>query len=82
MPIQSPPRKVSETENMLRLLLCVDTLESVTSTQLWMFVAEQELMDYISMRLCLHKLMMAGELETGGGALGEQLFLTDRGREA
>lgn len=82
MPIQSPPRKVSETENMLRLLLCVDTLESVTSTQLWMFVAEQELMDYISMRLCLHKLITAGELETGGGALGEQLFVTDRGREA
>lgn len=82
MALQSPPRKVSETENMLRLLWCVDALESVTSTQLWTFAAEQELMDYVSMRLCLHKLLAAGELETGEGALKEQLFLTDRGREA
>ena len=82
MPINSPPRKVSETENMLRLLLCVDTLDSVTPTQLWTFVAEQELMDYVSMRLCLHKLLSAGEVETGGGSLTEQLIVTDRGREA
>lgn len=82
MALQSPPRKVSETENMLRLLWCVDALESATSTQLWTFAAEQELMDYVSMRLCLHKLLTAGELETGEGSLKEQLFLTDRGREA
>ena len=82
MPINSPPRKVSETENMLRLLLCVDALDSVTPTQLWTFAAEQELMDYVSMRLCLHKLLAAGEVETGGGSLTEQLILTDRGREA
>ena len=82
MPLQSPPRKVSETEHMLRLLMCVDALESVTSTQLWTFAAEQELMDYVTMRLCLHKLLAAGELETGEGALKDQLLLTDRGREA
>ena len=82
MPLQSPPRKVSETEHMLRLLMCVDALDSVTSTQLWTFVAEQELMDYVTMRLCLHKLLAAGELETGEGALKDQLLLTDRGREA
>ena len=82
MPLQSPPRKVSETENMLRLLLSVDALDSVTAAQLWMFAAELELMDYVTMRLCLHKLLAAGELETGEGALQEQLFLTDRGREA
>jgi len=67
---------------MLRLLQCVDTLDTVTSTQLWTFVAEQELMDYVSMRLCLHKLIAAGEMELGRGALGEQLLMTDRGREA
>ena len=82
MPITSPPRKVSETENMLRLLLSVDALDSVTSAQLWTFAAEQELMDYVSMRLCLYKLLAAGELETGEGALTDQLLLTDRGREA
>jgi len=72
----------SVSDTMLRLLLCVDTLESVTSTQLWTFVTEQELMDYVTMRLCLHKLLTAGELEAGKGALGEHLFVTDRGREA
>jgi len=82
MPLQSPPRKVSETENMLRLLLCVDALGSATPVQLWTFAAEQELMDYVTMRLCLHKLLSAGEIETGEGALKEQLFVTDRGREA
>lgn len=82
MPIQSPPRKVTETENMLRLLTCMDALESATSTQLWAFAAELELMDYVTMRLCLHKLLAAGELEAGEGTLRDELFLTDRGREA
>lgn len=82
MPLQSPPRKVSETENMLRLLLCVDALGSVTPVQLWTFAAEQDLMDYVTMRLCLHKLLSAGEMQTGEGALKELLFVTDRGREA
>ena len=82
MPIQSPPRKVTETENMLRLLWCVDALDSATAAQLWTFSAELELMDYVSMRLCLHKLLAAGELETGAGSLRDDLFLTDRGREA
>lgn len=82
MPLQSPPRKVSETEYMLRLLLSVDTLESLTPAQLWTFAAEQELVDYVTMRLCLHKLLAAGELEMGEGALTDQLLLTDRGREA
>lgn len=82
MPIKPPPRKVNETENMLRLLLCVDALDSVTSAQLWTFAAEQELMDYVTMRLCLHKLLAAGELELGKGALSERLLLTDLGREA
>ena len=82
MPIIPPPRKVTETEYMLRLLYAVDALGSLTAAQLWSFAAEQELMDYVTMRLCLHKLLSAGELETGEGALMDQLLLTDRGREA
>lgn len=82
MPINPPPRKVTETEYMLRLLFSVDALGSLTAAQLWSFAAEQELMDYVTMRLCLHKLLGAGELETGEGALADQLLLTDRGREA
>ena len=80
MPINPPPRKVTETEYMLRLLFSVDALGSLTAAQLWSFAAEQELMDYVTMRLCLHKLLGAGELETGEGALADQLLLTDRGR--
>ena len=34
---------------MLRLLLSVDALGSVTAAQLWMFSAELELMDYVTM---------------------------------
>jgi len=82
MPIIPPPRKVSETEHMLRLLYSVDALGTLTAAQLWTFAAEQELMDYVTMRLCLHKLLGAGELETGEGTLTDQLLLTDRGREA
>lgn len=82
MPITSPPRKVSETENMLRLLFSVDALGSLNAAQLWTFAAEQDLMDYMTMRLCLHKLLETGELETGEGSLAGQLLLTDRGREA
>ena len=82
MPLKPPPRKISDTEHMLRLLLCVDALESATPAQLWTFVAELELMDYVTMRLCLHQLLTAGELETGDGTLADRLLLTDRGREA
>lgn len=82
MPIQSPPRRVSDTENMLRLLSCVDALGAVNSAQLWTFAAEQELMDYVTMRLCLHDLLEAAELEMGVSALRDQLLVTDRGREA
>ncbi len=82
MPLESPKRNVTDAENKLRLLCCVDALGSVTPAQLWPFVASLELMDYIPMQLLLHELMADGDVETGTGALREQLFLTQPGRAA
>ena len=80
--IKPAPRNISETEYILRLLRCVDVLDCVTDLSLWTFVAELELMDYVTMRLCLHKLLAAGQVQYGAGSLKNHLYLTDKGREA
>ncbi|MBE0600444.1 MAG: DUF4364 family protein [Firmicutes bacterium] len=80
--IKPAPRNISETEYMLTLLRCVDVLDCVTELALWTFAAELELMDYVTMRLCLHKLLAAEQLQYGAGSLKNHLYLTDKGREA
>jgi hypothetical protein len=82
MPIKPAPRNISETEYMLRLLRCVDALDCVTELSLWTFAAELELMDYVTMRLTLHKLLSAGEVQYGAGALKNHIYLTEKGRQA
>ncbi len=82
MPIKPAPRNISETEFKLRLLRCVDVLDCVTELSLWTFVAELDLMDYVTMRLCLHQLLAADEVEYGAGAMKNQLYLTQKGRQA
>ncbi|MFH1513582.1 MAG: DUF4364 family protein [Bacillota bacterium] len=82
MPIKPAPRNISETEYMLRLLRCVDVLDCVTDMTLWTFVAELELMDYVTMRLCLHKLLQAEQMQYGAGSLKNHLYLTEKGRQA
>jgi hypothetical protein len=67
---------------MLRLLRCVDVLDCATELSLWTFAAELELMDYVTMRLCLHELLAAEQVQYGGGALKHHLYLTEKGREA
>ena len=67
MPIKPAPRNISETEYMLRLLRCVDVLDCVTEVSLWTFAAELELMDYVTMRLSLHKLLETGEVAVRRG---------------
>ena len=47
MPLSSPKRKVSDAENKLRVLCCLDALGMATQEQLWPFVAQLELMEYI-----------------------------------
>ena len=80
--IKPAPRNISETEYMLRLLRCVDVLDCVTDLSLWTFVAQLELMDYVTMRLCLHKLLAAEEVQYGAGTLKNHIYLTEKGREA
>ncbi len=82
MPIKPAPRNISETEYMLRLLRCVDALDCATELSLWTFAAELELMDYVTMRLSLHKLLSAGEVQYGAGVLKNHVYLTEKGREA
>ena len=82
MSLQSPRRNVSDAERKLLLLCCVDVLRGATEAQLWTFVAEQSLMDYLSMQLCLHELLVSGQLENGAGALQNGIFLSDAGRQA
>ena len=82
MPIKPAPRNISETEYMLRLLRCVDVLDCVTELSLWTFAAELELMDYVTMRLCLLKLLQAEQVEYGAGAMKDHLYLTPKGRQA
>ena len=82
MPIKPAPRNISETEYMLRLLRCVDVLDCVTELSLWTFAAEMDLMDYVTMRLCLHKLLQAEQVQYGEGALKNHLYLTPEGKQA
>lgn len=82
MPIKPAPRNISETEYMLRMLRCVDALDCATELSLWTFAAELELMDYVTMRLSLHKLLAADEVQYGAGALKNHIYLTEKGREA
>ena len=56
MPFLSPKRRVSDAENKLRLLLCLRALGMATSDQLWPFVAELELMEYLPYCLLLDEL--------------------------
>ncbi len=82
MTIKPAPRNISETEYMLRLLRCVDALDCATELSLWTFAAELELMDYVTMRLCLHQLLEAEQVQYGDGVLKQHLYLTEKGRQA
>ena len=81
MPLFSPKRNISDTEYKLRVLCCLDALGMATQEQLWPFVAQLELMEYIP--FC----MFLGELKTGGAiaparhALEGMLYLTPAGKE-
>lgn len=81
MPFLSPKRRVSDAENKLRLLLCLRTLGMATSDQLWPFVAELELMEYLPYCLLLDELKKDGEVAQGRCALEGVLYLTPRGEK-
>jgi len=81
MPFLSPKRKISDAENKLRVLCCLDALGMATQEQLWPFVARLELMEYIPFCLFLDELKNDGAVAVGGHALEGVLYLTEAGKQ-
>lgn len=81
MPLFSPKRKVSDTENKLRVLYCLDALGMATLDQLWPFVAQLELMEYIPMCLFVDELRADGAVAEASHALEGALYLTAQGQK-
>ena len=80
MPQSFSKRNISDAENRLRLLFCVAALGPVTKEQLWPFVAELELMEYVPMCLYVTDLMGEGSLCESMRPLDGALCLTDEGQ--
>ena len=81
MPFLSPKRKISDTENKLRVLFCLDQLGTATQEQLWPFVAQLELMDYLPFCMFVDELRSDGAIASGTHAMEGSLFLTAAGRK-
>ena len=81
MPLSSPKRKVSDTENKLRVLFCLNSLGMATLDELWPFVARLELMEYIPFCLYTDELKSDGAVASGSHALEGVLYLTAAGRQ-
>jgi len=81
MPFLSPKRKVSDAENKLRVLLCLDRLGMATQEQLWPFVAQLELMEYIPFCMFVDELLSDGAIAAGAHAMEGCLFLTASGHQ-
>jgi len=81
MPFLSPKRKISDTENKLRVLYCLEQLGMATKEQLWPFVARLELMEYIPFCMFVDELLSDGAIASGAHAMEGSLFLTAAGRQ-
>ena len=81
MPFHSPKRRISDTENKLRVLFCLDAIGMATQEQLWPFVAQLELMDYVPFCMFVDELLHDGALAEGSRGLENVLYLTQEGRE-
>lgn len=75
-------RKTPDLENKLLILYAVDQLGPLTSLQLLQFLAEYDLMDYITMQLNLGDMIATGHLNSIHHALGTLYTLSDEGRES
>ena len=81
MPLNSPKRKISDMENKLRVLYCLDALGMATQEQLWPFVARLELMEYIPFCMYLDELRSDGAVSAASHGLEGALYLTVAGRQ-
>lgn len=77
-----PKRKISDTENKLRVLLCISALGMATADQLWPFVAGLELMEYLPFCVFVDELKKDGSIAVGSHALEGMLYLTEAGARA
>ncbi len=75
-------RKTPDLENKLLILFAIDELGPLTSLQLLQFLAENNLMDYITMQLTLGDMMDSGHLRSIPHALGTLYTLSREGRES
>lgn len=80
MPLTFSKRRISDAENRLRLLFCVNALGLITREQLWPFVARLDLMEYVPMCLFVDELVRDGSLTAGVHAAEGVLYLTDKGQ--
>ena len=62
MPLFSTRRKISDTENKLRLLYCLNALGMATQEELWPFAAQLDLMDYVPLCVYLDELRSTSQL--------------------
>jgi len=81
MPLFSTKRKISDAENKLRVLLCLEALGMATQEELWPFVAQLELMEYIPFCMFVDELRVDGAVDVGQHALAGVLYLTPAGRQ-
>lgn len=81
MPLFSPKRKISDAENKLRVLLCLDALGMAALDELWPFVARLELMEYLPFCLLVDELKNDGAIAEGSHALKDVLYLSDEGQK-
>ncbi|MEG1570490.1 MAG: DUF4364 family protein, partial [Clostridia bacterium] len=81
MPFKSPERKISDAENRLRVLFCINALGMATLEQLWPFVAQLELLDYVPLCLYVDELVKDGVLLKGTHAVEGMLYLSEEGQK-
>ncbi len=77
----SPKRKISDTENKLRILFCLGALGMATPEQLWPLVARLELMEYMPFCVFVDELKKDGAIAAGRHAMEGMLFLTREGEQ-
>ncbi len=75
-------RKTPDLENRLLILHAIEQFGPLGSLQLLQFLAEHDLMDYITLQLTLGDLVQTGHLQTTPHALGLVYALTQAGKES
>jgi len=75
-------RKTPDLENRLLILHTIDQFGPLGSLQLLQFLAEHDLMDYITLQLTLGDLVQTGHLQTMPHALGLLHTLAPAGKES